>query len=440
MSYQIVEGSRKNSNLYVSNDFLYIRRRVYKDKTYLRCRTDSCPGTAVISCDLLFIQTDHNHSGEEKEVQKLHINSQLKQRAELDPTPLREIYNEITADVTNTTQFHEIEKSMYMRRRQAQPKVPKDGMEAATAIQAQDTYSLLDGQVFYRSTVSTPENETAIILVSKELDEKIQTSGECHLDATFKTVPRQFYQLLTLMVTIYGILVPAIHVLMTSKSERLYKEVFASIRLLLPRFEPEVFLCDFERGLTNAIEQTWQDSQVFGCLFHFTQALYRKFGKLGGVTTFKGKERVYLWLTHFYVLPHVPADRIPEIVLTLEPSAFFSDDEFLNPNLLNRFYNYFKTFWIERVTPTKFSIFNRPWRTNNDLESYHAQLSRRIKIQHPNFWVFYSHLQRIVRSSLGDTRRILSGNLKQRPQKQACHCNLEVIYQTQLQFRSYLLI
>ena len=164
---------------------------------------------------------------------------------------------------------------------------------------------------------------------------------------------------------------------MTAQSEKLYLETFECIRKLLPRFNPEKFLCDFERGLANAIEQVWPDAQLHGCLFHYTQALYRKFRGLGGPTLFKGKEVVFDWLTHLYVLPHVPHEQISELLKDLDPDVFFNDQEWLDLVLLKRFYDYFISFWVKSVTPKRFSVFDSPWRTNKDLESYHSQLDKK---------------------------------------------------------------
>ena len=102
-----------------------------------------------------------------------------------------------------------------------------------------------------------------------------------------KVVPRQFYQLLTIQISEYGVLVPAFYIAMTAKIQALFYEVFTTITSIFPAFKTENFVSDSERALMNAIEKTWPESQLFGCHFHFTQALYRKFQNLGGVTQFK---------------------------------------------------------------------------------------------------------------------------------------------------------
>ena len=46
-------------------------------------------------------------------------------------------------------------------------------------------------------------------------------------------------------------------------------------------FSPEKFHIDFEAGMLKAIERVFPDSEVKGCLFHFTQAVWRKVQAVG---------------------------------------------------------------------------------------------------------------------------------------------------------------
>nr|XP_047141060.1 mitochondrial E3 ubiquitin protein ligase 1-like [Hydra vulgaris] len=63
---------------------------------------------------------------------------------------------------------------------------------------------------------------------------------------------------------LWGISVPAVCALMTSKSETLYKLVFSKIKEVLD-FSPATIMSDFERGLQNALKTTWSESLVNGC-------------------------------------------------------------------------------------------------------------------------------------------------------------------------------
>lgn len=45
---------------------------------------------------------------------------------------------------------------------------------------------------------------------------------------------------------------------------------------------------------------------------------------------------------------------------------------------LQRFIQYYRNFWIDRVTPAGFSVFGVAYRTNNAIESYHSRLLHRL--------------------------------------------------------------
>ena len=106
MSFQQIEGSRKNSIVFVSDYFLYIRRRNYKNKVYLRCRKDDCRATALVVDNIFTIEQEHDHPNEKEEVERLLLVSSMKTKAEQEATPLREIYDSVKANNTTLPQFH----------------------------------------------------------------------------------------------------------------------------------------------------------------------------------------------------------------------------------------------------------------------------------------------------------------------------------------------
>ena len=85
-----------------------------------------------------------------------------------------------------------------------------------------------------------------LILLSK--------GSQIFMDATFKAVPKNFYQLLNVLVYLETekICIPVVFVLMTSKSFLAYKKIFQDIKLLLSQNKIEWnykklrITCDFE--------------------------------------------------------------------------------------------------------------------------------------------------------------------------------------------------
>ena len=82
-----------------------------------------------------------------------------------------------------------------------------------------------------------------------------------------------------------------------------------------------------------------------------------------------------------------------------------------------RFYEYFESYWIQQVTPYKFSVYALERRTNNTVECYHSQIGQKIKTKHPNYWVFLENLQQIAINADNDIERILNGEKLRRSTK-----------------------
>ena len=73
---------------------------------------------------------------------------------------------------------------------------------------------------------------------------------------------------------------------MVSKSKISYKRVFRSIKdhtdhQHLPALQPITIMTDFEQAMMDAIAEEFPGAQSRGCLFHYTQALWRKIQVLG---------------------------------------------------------------------------------------------------------------------------------------------------------------
>uniref|UniRef100_A0A2S2NTL8 Uncharacterized protein n=2 Tax=Schizaphis graminum TaxID=13262 RepID=A0A2S2NTL8_SCHGA len=59
-------------------------------------------------------------------------------------------------------------------------------------------------------------------------------------------------------------------------------------------------------------------------------------------------------------------------------------------NELHDLIRYYERFWIDTVTPARFTVCRLQHRTNNYIESYHASLLR-LMGQHPQLYIFYGN-------------------------------------------------
>jgi hypothetical protein len=101
------------------------------------------------------------------------------------------------------------------------------------------------------------------------------------MDGTFQMVPSIFFQLFTLNM-LYGgkKLLPVVYVLLKRKTAAAYRRVFEVLRELAVaenrNFEPTAVMVDFEAGLIRAVREELPNAHLRGCLFHFSQCIYRK--------------------------------------------------------------------------------------------------------------------------------------------------------------------
>ena len=86
---------------------------------------------------------------------------------------------------------------------------------------------------------------------------------------------------------------------MTAKDQNLYKAVLNDIRRLIPQFQPEVTMSDWEAAPRNAVKEIYPNVKNYGCWFHFSQRVWQKTQKLGLVERLSQRTRS---LQHMYVV------------------------------------------------------------------------------------------------------------------------------------------
>lgn len=82
---------------------------------------------------------------------------------------------------------------------------------------------------------------------------------------------------------------------------------------------------------------------------------------------------------------------------------FISVIEYNLGNELHNLLRYYERFWIDTVTPARFTVCRLQHRTNNYIESYHASLLR-LMGQHPPLYRFYGNY--FVKSKFYEIERL----------------------------------
>ena len=315
--------------------------------------------------------------------------------------------------------FREVELGMYRARRSAQPPVPRTATEFVMWMS--DTLAENYNQHF-KGAVELG-TERAIIFMSSVIIPRLAEVQHAFYDGTFFCVPVLFYQLFSILAVFRDKALPVASVLMTGKSEALYRKVTAKILELAPDLAPDTFMGDFERASRNALESSFPNARFIGCQFHYSQALWRKCQKLGLTDVYKNNMEFKSFLKKLMSVPYLPANQIRGIALTLFDQPINVNNH-IRTNI-RKFRQYFFRFWLNTVTPEKFSVYDVPYGTNNFSESFHARLKARIRVHHPSMWSFVGHLNHLIADTEKDLERLDQSLNVSRPRKKAYAKNLE---------------
>jgi hypothetical protein len=130
------------------------------------------------------------------------------------------------------------------------------------------------------------------------------------------------------------------------------------------------------------------DVKMFGCAFHWCQAVYRNLKKM-----YWTNEVVHKLLKRILSLHLLPPEKIQKMFHYLQEQIlhlFETDlkDKKTEKTLLKCFLSYVDNNWIVGSVwpPIKWSVFNQPITTNNDAEGWHNRVNGRMNAK-TNFYV-----------------------------------------------------
>ena len=120
MEFEKIEGSRKGSFIYCANGYIYTKNNEYKGKIKLRSHSykNGCCGTAAVENGIFFENQPHTHPKQPDEIQKIKIESKMRNDAQRTPLAPRDIHNSnIMSSSIEVSPF--AKRSSTMRKRRA---------------------------------------------------------------------------------------------------------------------------------------------------------------------------------------------------------------------------------------------------------------------------------------------------------------------------------
>ncbi|KAL8606286.1 hypothetical protein ACOMHN_024182 [Nucella lapillus] len=382
---------------------------MYGDTVYLDCTSSGCKGRAIIKDNRLSHQHSHPPLADDY-FTIVKAKSVMKRKAEESASSLRDIYDATVRGegVAGLLTYRNMESTMSKRRRKTYPPVPRNPDQAAQMLSTADP----DVQPFSINFIEVVRCDGGVGLLFMDAGREMlrffeNYQGPLFADGTFFVTPQPFDSLLTIHLDFQGHTFPVFYFLLTSKSEVMYKTAFRKVIDLLPQSATITHtMTDFERPLMNACHEV-TGRPVHGCWFHYSQALFRRIHKLGLLHPFRRVTSFKRLIHKYMALPLLPSTRIEEGLDELKNEAPQIPPE--NQRKLELFRRYVRSFWIQKVTPSRMTVFGLSRRSNNSIENFHTMLKRKIGVAHPNFYVFIDHLNKVIESKLTDLKSLDSG-------------------------------
>lgn len=287
---RIIE-SRKGKRMLSHQGYIYHFHSESKNgsRFYWRCSDrDGCTARVTSNADIdrvvtIYKQSNHSHQPNFSEEQVRTAVTRIKRRAAAHPNePPQSVVIEELAPVQNEEVIVLMPERMALVRmvnraqNSARPELPTSLVDCVIL----PPYDITLNNLQFLQFDSGQDDPDRLLIFYTEADlRNLAQSPTVFGDGTFKTVPNMFGQMYTLHGIVMGKVFPMIYCLCVRKNEDTYNRIFnelnAKAQQLGVLLQPTTIIFDFEKGAMNAAIAAFPQINVKGCLFHFTQAIWR---------------------------------------------------------------------------------------------------------------------------------------------------------------------
>lgn len=183
---------------------------------------------------------------------------------------------------------------------------------------------------------------------------------------------------------------PLIWILMTRRTIDAYTSALNFVKKNIIDLDGAAgIIIDYENAMRIALKNVFPNIPVYGCLFHFTQALYRKMASMPELFKIvRSNQDAKFLFRKFLALAFLPADKVKDVFVLLLREAL----ETYKFNEFAPFIEYFKNQWLIRVKPVHFSVFKLETRTTGSAEAFNGKINKTFRT-HGAFFQFVEALQ-----------------------------------------------
>lgn len=226
--------------------------------------------------------------------------------------------------------------------------------------------------------------------MTRSVADKMESGSPLFLDGTFSVTPLKVQQLFVIQTVINGRARPLAFALMESKDTKTYENLFRLLKLKIPSLSPSDIMLDFEISARNAARNIFPGVKVHGCMFHFCQALRRRYMDDSDVKSLilKNVPNAKLVIKMFMRLAFLPANQIPAGISAIKEKQRVWKFE----KKFEAFNKYFDRTWNGTFKPQEWSGHALDQKTNNYMESLNSTLTKLLG-KNPSIYTFLDGLQ-----------------------------------------------
>ena len=129
----------------------------------------------------------------------------------------------------------------------------------------------------------------------------LQEADTIYMDGTFTCCPQLWNQLYSLHARKDDQTYPLVYALLPDRQTTTYVRLFENLKTHIHRIfnrvlDPVSVQTDFEMAAIRAVEQSFPNADIKGCMFHYTQAIWRKTQQIGLAEQYKNDDSVKTWV------------------------------------------------------------------------------------------------------------------------------------------------
>ncbi|CAF4171245.1 unnamed protein product [Rotaria sordida] len=312
--------SNKGQLLLVLNGYLYKCNKKTANKKYWICTYKECKKSIHTNPNDVYVcgGTDpHDHEPNPDMIAARNIRNKIKERALQEIIPISMIYEqELSNSSINSTTIailptcQELGPIVTKVRAKVVPLLPQSYL-----FDISDKFKeTLDGNRFLLMDELIARRERILVSSSDHQLDLLFSSPIVYMDGTFSKSPAHFKQIYIIHAILFDICLPCAFCLLINKKAITYRHIFTELKQMATQrnkiFAPQVFMTDFETGVSPVIKSEFPSAHHYACFFHFTQAIFRQIQLRGMQCDYVSNEDFRILCRKLMALALMPRDQV----------------------------------------------------------------------------------------------------------------------------------